>query len=46
MFVEVENLSKKYQKKKDFTIRSISLCADAGEIVGILGHNGEWIMPT
>ncbi|MBO5910288.1 MAG: ABC transporter ATP-binding protein [Clostridia bacterium] len=40
MLVEVNGLGKKYDKKKDFTIKNISLKGDAGEIVGILGHNG------
>ena len=40
MLVEVNGLGKKYEKKKDFTIRNISLYGNAGEIVGILGHNG------
>lgn len=40
MLVEVKGLGKKYNKKQDFTIKDISLNGDAGEIVGILGHNG------
>lgn len=40
MLVEVKNLGKKYNQKQDFTIRDISLYGKAGEIVGILGHNG------
>ena len=40
MLVKVNNLGKKYNKKENFTIRNINLYADAGEIVGILGHNG------
>lgn len=40
MLVEVKGLGKKYNKKQNFTIRDINLKGDAGEIVGILGHNG------
>ena len=40
MLVEVNGLGKKYDKKKNFTIKEISLKGDEGEIVGILGHNG------
>lgn len=40
MLIEVNGLGKKYNKKQDFTIRDINLCGKAGEIVGILGHNG------
>ena len=40
MLIEVIDLGKKYEKKTDFTIRNINLKGDAGEIVGILGHNG------
>lgn len=40
MLVEVIDLGKKYEKKTDFTIKNINLKGDAGEIVGILGHNG------
>ena len=40
MLIEVRNLCKKYNPKADYTIEDINLCGDAGEIVGILGHNG------
>ena len=40
MLVEVKGLCKKYNKKQNFTIHDINISADAGEIVGILGHNG------
>ena len=38
--LEVNNLYKKYNPKGDYAIQDISLCGCAGEIVGILGHNG------
>ncbi len=40
MLIEVKNLYKKYNPKADYTIEDINLCGDAGEIVGVLGHNG------
>ena len=40
MLIEVKGLGKKYSQKQDFTIHDISLKGDAGEVVGILGHNG------
>ncbi len=40
MLVEVKGLCKKYSKKQNYTINDINLKGDAGEIVGILGHNG------
>ena len=40
MLLKVTSLSKKYNKKADYSVRDISIEADAGEIVGILGHNG------
>jgi ABC-2 type transport system ATP-binding protein len=40
MLIEVKNLCKKYNPKGEYTIEDINLCGDAGEIVGILGHNG------
>ncbi len=40
MLVRVTNLSKKYSRKSEFAISDISMEADGGEIVGILGHNG------
>ena len=38
--VKIENLSKKYSVKSNYTIENISLIGNAGEIIGILGHNG------
>ena len=40
MLIEVKGLGKKYDKKQEFTITDINLKGNAGEIVGILGHNG------
>ena len=40
VLLEVKNLYKKYGSKSDFAIEDISLYGKAGEIVGILGHNG------
>ena len=38
--VKIENLSKKYSVKSNYTIENINLVGNAGEIIGILGHNG------
>ena len=38
--LEVNDLYKKYDSKSDYTIKEINLFGNAGEIVGILGHNG------
>ena len=40
MLVEIKNLYKKYNPKADYAIEDITLHGNAGEIVGILGHNG------
>ena len=40
MLIEVKNLCKKYNPKASYTIEDINLHGDAGEIVGVLGHNG------
>jgi ABC-2 type transport system ATP-binding protein len=40
MLIEVKGLGKKYHANSDYAIRDISIVGDAGEIVGILGHNG------
>lgn len=40
MLVEVKNVYKRYNPKVDYAVKNISLHGDAGEIVGILGHNG------
>lgn len=39
-FIEVEGLYKKYTAKGDCAIENISLHGLAGEVIGILGHNG------
>lgn len=38
--LEVKNLFKKYNPKADYAIQDISMYGNAGEIIGILGHNG------
>ena len=38
--LEVIGLYKKYDNKTDFTIKDINIYGEAGEVVGILGHNG------
>lgn len=38
--VKIQNLGKKYSQKADFTIENINIVGNAGEIIGILGHNG------
>ena len=38
--LEVSNLYKKYNKNADYAIKDINLYGNAGEIVGLLGHNG------
>ena len=38
--VQINGLSKKYSKKDDYAIRNVSFSCYAGEIVGLLGHNG------
>jgi ABC-2 type transport system ATP-binding protein len=40
MLIEVKGLAKKYHAKADYAIKNINLVGDAGEIIGILGHNG------
>jgi len=40
MLVKIEGLGKKYSAKAKYTIEDINLEGDAGEIIGILGHNG------
>ena len=40
MLVEIKGLAKKYNSKADYTIKDINIFGDAGEIIGILGHNG------
>ncbi len=40
MLIEIKSLAKKYNTKADYTVKDISIVGDAGEIIGILGHNG------
>lgn len=40
MLIEIKGLAKKYNSKSNYTIRDIDIFGDAGEIIGILGHNG------
>lgn len=40
MLIEVKNLCKRYTAKADYTIKDINLYGNAGEIIGVLGHNG------
>lgn len=38
--VRVDGLYKKYSKKADWAVENVSFAVHAGEIVGLLGHNG------
>lgn len=38
--VKVKKLCKKYSKKADYAIKDVEFSCYAGEIVGLLGHNG------
>ena len=40
MILKIENLCKKYSAKSKYAIENITINGDAGEIIGILGHNG------
>ena len=40
MLLEISHLYKKYHKKADYAIEDINIVGNAGEIIGILGHNG------
>ena len=40
MLIEVKNLCKRYSAKADYSIKDINLYGKAGEIIGVLGHNG------
>ena len=40
MLIEIKDLGKKYSSRADFTVKDINIHGDAGEIIGILGHNG------
>lgn len=40
MLIEIKGLAKKYNTKSDFAVKDINIVGDAGEVIGILGHNG------
>ena len=40
MLIEIRGLAKKYNSKADYTVRDINIFGEAGEIIGVLGHNG------
>lgn len=40
MLIEINNLCKRYEAKADYTVKDINIVGKAGEIIGILGHNG------
>lgn len=40
MLIEVKHLCKRYTAKADYAIKDINLYGNAGEIIGVLGHNG------
>ena len=40
MLIEVKGLSKKYHANKGYAVTDINIHGEAGEIIGILGHNG------
>ncbi len=40
MLIEIKGLAKKYDSKADYTVKDINIFGDAGEIIGVLGHNG------
>ena len=40
MLIEIKGLAKKYSAKSDFAVKDINIVGDAGEVIGILGHNG------
>ena len=40
MLIEVKGLCKRYSKKADYAIKDINIYGCAGEIIGVLGHNG------
>ena len=40
MLIEIKDLAKKYSAKADYTVSNINIHGDAGESIGILGHNG------
>ena len=40
MLIEVQGLCKRYTAKADYAIKDINIYGSAGEIIGVLGHNG------
>ncbi len=40
MLIEIKDLKKKYDPKGSYAIEDINIHGNAGEIIGILGHNG------
>ncbi len=40
MLLQVKGLCKRYTAKGDYTVRDINIHGEAGEIIGVLGHNG------
>ena len=40
MLVEIKGLCKRYEARADYTVKDININGKAGEIIGILGHNG------
>ena len=40
MLVEIKGLCKRYESRSDYTVENINIEGHAGEIIGILGHNG------
>ncbi len=40
MLMEVKGLCKRYTAKADYAIKDINIYGKAGEIIGVLGHNG------
>ena len=40
VIVRVDGLWKKYSKKADYAVENVTFSCSAGEIVGLLGHNG------
>ncbi len=40
MLIRINNLAKKYSSKADYIVKDINIHGNAGEIIGILGHNG------
>ena len=39
--IEFKNVRKRYGKKSKDVLKQISFCASEGEIIGVLGKNGE-----